>query len=109
MSVNIGISSHFFRIVLLSFPKSHQDGEIVSNQMRRPQQVVDFLDGVECGRRHVNEYCVPVAHGSVPETWKLKRYQIAAVNAFLRDETRLAVDELGEVEFTSLIVFESAH
>ena len=43
------------------------------------EQVVDGLDGVEGGQGNFNENGVPVTHGAVPQSWKLKGFQFTSV------------------------------
>ena len=49
--------------------------------MCRSEEVEDNLHRVECSQRNLNEECVPVAHGAVPETWKLEGLEFAALIA----------------------------
>lgn len=45
------------------------------------KQVVNCLNGIESSDGHFHEDGVPVAHGTIPETRKLERFQLLAVLA----------------------------
>ena len=45
------------------------------------QEVVDSLDRVECAEAHINEDSVPVAHCTVPESWKFESLEFLTVLA----------------------------
>lgn len=72
------------------------------------QEVVDCLDRVECAERNVDEDGVPVAHGSIPESWEFECLEFFAVLALVGYESCLWVDVLGEVELLSLVVLDGA-
>ena len=35
------------------------------------QQIIHGFYWVECGQWNLYEHCVPIAHGSIPQTWQL--------------------------------------
>ena len=77
--------------------------------MRRPEEVENDLHRVECRERNLYEEGVPVAHRTVPETWKLKGLELAALVALRADESCILVNILEKVEAVSLIVMEAAN
>ena len=42
------------------------------------QQVVDCLNGIEGGQGNLYHQCVPVAHGTIPQTRQLESLEFAA-------------------------------
>ena len=77
--------------------------------MRRPEEVENDLHRVECSKRDLYEEGVPVAHRAVPEAWKLKGLELAALVALRADESCVLVNILEKVEVVSLIVMETAY
>lgn len=49
--------------------------------MRWSEEIEDNLHRVECSERNLNEECVPVAHGAVPETRELEGLEFASLIA----------------------------
>ena len=49
--------------------------------MRRSEEVENDLNRVECSERNLYEEGIPVAHRAVPEAWKLKGLELAALVA----------------------------
>ena len=74
----------------------------------RTEEVEDNLNRVECLERNLYEEGVPVAHGSVPQAWKLKCLELAALIALRADEACILIDILEEVEALALVVVEAA-
>jgi hypothetical protein len=49
--------------------------------MCRTKKVKDYLHRVECIERNLNEESIPLAHRTVPQAWKLKSLEFAALVA----------------------------
>ena len=47
--------------------------------MRVAEKVVDGLNRIECGDRHFDKHCIPVAHGTVLEAGKFQGTEFLAV------------------------------
>ena len=77
--------------------------------MRWSEEIEDNLHRVECSERNLNEECVPVAHGAVPETWKLESLELASLIALRTDESCILVYILKKIEALSLIVMQTAY
>lgn len=77
--------------------------------MRRSEEVENDLNRVECSERNLYEEGIPVAHRAVPEAWKLKGLELAALVALRADESGILVNILEKVEAVSLIVMETAY
>ena len=45
------------------------------------EQIVHGLHWVEGTERNLNEYCIPVTHRTIPETWQLECLQILTIFA----------------------------
>ena len=45
------------------------------------EKIENHLNWVECIKRYLNEESVPLAHRTVPETWKLESLELAALVA----------------------------
>lgn len=73
------------------------------------EEVVDGLDGVECRDGDFEEDCVPVAHGSVPQTGEFHRFEVFAVEGFGGYESGFVVDMGAEVIFVSVGVLYVAY
>ena len=65
-----------------------------------PEQVQDYLDGVEGLDRDLDEEGVPVGHGAVPETRELEGPQFAALVTLGADETGFGIHMLQEMHRT---------
>ena len=76
--------------------------------MCRSEEIEYNLDRVECIERNLYEESVPVAHSTVPETWKFESLELAALVALRADESSILINLLKEVEAFSLVVVEAA-
>ena len=72
------------------------------------EEIVDGLHRIEGSEGNFYEDCAPVAHGSIPETWQLEGFQLLAGFRLRGDEACGLVDEIRQIERTSLIVLHSA-
>ena len=72
------------------------------------QQVVDSLHGIERREGNLYEDCVPVAHGTVPQSRKLKGFQFLAVLRLARNKSCGRVYKVGQVEVVALVVLDGA-
>ena len=77
--------------------------------VRWTEEVEDNLNRVECLERNLYAEGVPVAHRTVPETWKLESLELTALVALRADESCILVNILEEVEAVALIVMEAAY
>ncbi len=77
--------------------------------MCRSQQVIDCLDRVECRSRNFYKYCVPVAHGTVPQTGKFERTEFAAAKRFLGNKTGCGVYVFTQVVAGAVGMLEIAY
>ena len=77
--------------------------------MSRSEKIENDFHRVECCKRNFNEESVPVAHRTVPETWKLESLELTALVALRADESCILVNILEEVEAVALIVMEAAY
>ena len=82
---------------------------IESLLMLRTKQVVDSLNRVEGLDRYLNEDCVPIAHGTIPQAWQLERFQLTAILALIRDEAGILVDIVGQVVFLALVILQATN
>ena len=73
------------------------------------EEVENDFHRVECCKRNFNEESVPVAHRSIPKTWKLESLELTALVALRADESCILIHILEEVEAFSLIVVEAAY
>ena len=73
------------------------------------QQIVNGLYGVEGRERNLHHQCVPVAHGTVPETGKFKCLECAAGLALEGDEACSGVNIFRQVELVALVVADAAN
>ena len=67
--------------------------------MHWTKQIVDCLDRIESQKIYINEYCIPVGHSAIPESWQLKRLELLAILRLVRDETSLRIDKLEKIEW----------
>ena len=72
------------------------------------EQIVHGLHWVECTERNLYEYCIPVAHRTIPETWQLECLQILTILTLAGDETGRWINELRKIEGIALIILGSA-
>ena len=77
--------------------------------MLRTEQVVDRLDRIECIKRNLNEHCIPVAHGPVPQTWKLECLQFAPILTLFTDKPSSRVYIAHQVKSMSPIILSGTH
>ena len=77
--------------------------------MSRPEKVENNLHRIEGSERNLYEKGVPVAHGTVPETWEFESLEFASLITLGTDESRILIHILEEVETLSLIVVEAAY
>ena len=77
--------------------------------MCRTEEVKHHLHRVECCERNLNEKCVPVAHCTVPETWKLESLKLTSLITLRADESCILVNILKKIEALSLIVVQTAY
>ena len=73
------------------------------------QEVVDSLNGVEHGERHLDKDGAPIAHSAIPQTGKFEGLERTAVFRLMGNEAGRLVDEVGQVERTALIVADGAN
>ena len=76
--------------------------------MLRPEQVVDDLDGGEGRYRYFDEHGIPSRHRAVPQARQLHGPQRSALLRLLRDESRLRIGPLPQIEAASEVVFQAA-
>ena len=72
--VIIPLISHF--LVLFNF-----------SLMLLPQQIIHGLHRIECGKRHLYEDSVPVAHRTVPQSWQLQGFELLTALTLTADES----------------------
>ena len=77
--------------------------------MCRTKQVKHDLYRVECLKRDLNEECIPIAHGTIPKTWKFKSLELTTLVALGADESSILINILEKVETFPIIVMETAH
>ena len=75
--------------------------------MRRAEQVVDGLDGVEGLGGNCDEYRVPVRHRAVPKAGQLERLDRYALAALFRYEAGGRVNVVGKVDHCSHFLLEA--
>ena len=68
------------------------------------QQVVDSLHRIEGLKWNLHEYGIPVAHGTIPQSWKLEGLQFLAVLALRTYEACGAVNIIRKIEAVALVV-----
>ena len=73
------------------------------------EEVENDFHRVECCKRNFNEESVPVAHSSVPQTWKLKCLEFTALVALRADEACILVYILEKVEALAIVVMQTAY
>ena len=73
------------------------------------EKIKNNFHRVECSERNLDEKCVPVAHGTVPEARKLESLEFASLVALRADESCILVNLLKKVEALSLVVVETAY
>ena len=73
------------------------------------EQIVHGLHWVECTERNLYEYCIPVAHRTIPETWQLECLQILTILTLARDETCRWVNKLRKIEGIALVILGSTN
>ena len=73
------------------------------------EKVKNNLYRIECSERNLYEESIPVAHGTVPEAWKLESLELTALIALRADESCILVNILEEIEALSLIVMKAAY
>ena len=66
------------------------------------EQIVHGLHWVECTKRNLYEYCIPVTHRTIPETWQLECLQILAILTLAGDETGRWINKLRKIEGIAL-------
>ena len=72
------------------------------------EQIVHGLHWVECTERNLYEYCIPVAHRTIPKTWQLECLQILTILTLAGDETGRWINELRKIEGIALVILGSA-
>ena len=77
--------------------------------MRSSQEIEDNLHRVECLKRNLNKKCIPIAHCTIPETWKFKCLEFAALITLRADEAGIFIYILEKVEAFTLIVMKTAY
>jgi hypothetical protein len=73
------------------------------------EEVENHLNRVECLERNFHEEGVPLAHGAVPQTWKLKSLEFTALVALRADESGILVNILEEIEALTFLVQQTAY
>ena len=68
------------------------------------KQVVNRLNWIECFDRDFDKDCIPIAHCTVPETGELEGTQFASALRLGRDESRLGINVLEEVEGLAVLI-----
>ena len=63
------------------------------------QQIVDSLYRIECRQRHLNEYGIPIAHRTIPQSWQLQSLQLLTRLRLLGDEARSGINILRQILF----------
>ena len=76
--------------------------------MRRSEEVENYLHRVECSERNRNKESVPVAHGTIPKSRKLKSLELASLIALRADESCILINILEKVEAFPLVIVEAA-
>ena len=72
------------------------------------EQIVHGLHWVECTERNLYEYCIPVAHRTIPKTWQLECLQILTILTLAGDETGRWINELRKIEGIALVILGRA-
>ena len=73
------------------------------------EQVVDSLHRIEGLKWNLHEYGIPVAHGAIPQSWKLEGLQFLAVLALRTYEACRAVNIIRKIETVALVVLCRAY
>ena len=73
------------------------------------EEVENHLNRVECLERNFHEEGVPLAHRTVPQTWKLKSLEFTALVTLRADESGILVNILEEIEALALVVVQTAY
>ena len=69
------------------------------------KQIVDRLDRIKGRERHLHEDRVPIAHGTIPQTRKLKSLEVFSILALAADKACRLVYIIGQIESIALVVF----
>jgi hypothetical protein len=77
--------------------------------MCRSEKIENDLYRVECSERDFHKESIPVAHGTVPKTWKLESLEFTSLVALRADESSILIHILKKVEALSLVVVEAAN
>ena len=77
--------------------------------MCRTKEVKHNLHRVERCKRNLYEKGVPVAHRTVPESWKLESLELAALIALRADESCILVYILEKIKALALVIMETAY
>jgi len=66
------------------------------------EQIVHGLHWVECTERNLYEYCIPVAHRTIPETWQLECLQILTILYDIGNDYSVGLTDNFTAEYTSM-------
>ena len=77
--------------------------------MSRTEKIKNNLYRVECLKRNLYKESIPVAHSTIPKSWKLKSLKLATLVALRADESRILINILEKIEALSLVVMETAY
>jgi len=69
------------------------------------QQIIDGFHRIESFDRHFYKDCVPIRHSTVPQSGKFERFQLFSVFRLDRNKAGLLIDEIGQMEFLSFVIF----
>jgi hypothetical protein len=73
------------------------------------EKIKNNLHRVECSERNLDEKCIPVTHGAVPETRKFECLEFTSLIALRTDESSIFIYILKKIEALSLVVVETAY
>ena len=77
--------------------------------MSRTEKIKNHLYRIECSKRNLYKKSVPIAHCTVPETWKLKRLKLTALIALGRNKSGILIDIIEKIKALTLIIVKTAY
>ena len=77
--------------------------------MRRSEEIEDDLYRIECFERNLNEKSIPIAHRTIPKTWKLKSLKLTSLIALRAYESCIFVNILQKIEALAFVIVKAAH
>ena len=92
-------------IAVLPLPRIYEMALLVFG----PKQIVYRFYGIKCRQWNLYKYCIPVAHGAIPQARKFQSFQLFAVFALRTDKSSIMVNEIGQMESIATIVSDATN